>query len=105
MPIHLRHGRKDVLVEVEIGLWTRETVGDILQTAAVLHASKYSDAVLEVHSAYPVPEDIDYFFGRTSAALFQLDLIHHHPGEPRGLRPGVQERRRTALGPNLDYVP
>jgi hypothetical protein len=77
LPIYLRRGEEDVFVEVETGPWQRKTVRNVLKTAAVLRSSEYSGATLEVLSAYPVPEEVRYFCGRSPAALFQLDLFDH----------------------------
>lgn len=77
LPIHLRRDGGDVFFEVETGSWAKRIVGDVLKTAAVLRNSEYSDAALEVLSAYPVPEEVRYLCKRTPAALFQLDLVHY----------------------------
>ncbi len=106
MPIHLWRGGEDVFVEVETGPWKGKTVDDILQTAAVLRGSEYSDAAFEVLSAYPVPEDISYFFGRTPAALFQLDLIRHvHPKNPEACTRAFRNAAERRWGLNGDYDP
>ncbi|MDP8952314.1 MAG: hypothetical protein M3N18_08765, partial [Actinomycetota bacterium] len=61
---------------------------------------------LEVLSAYPVPEDIGYFFGRTPAALFQLDLIrHHNPEDPEACARVFRNAAERHRGSNLDYDP
>ena len=106
MPIHLRRGGEDIFVEVETGPWKGKTVDGILQTAAVLRGSEYSDAAFEVLSAYPVPEDISYFFGRTPAALFQLDLIRHvHPKNPEACARAFRNAAERRWGLNGDYDP
>lgn len=75
LPIHLRRGGKDVFVEIEPGPWKWKNVWDVLKTAAVLRRSEHWGAVFEVLAAYPVPEELRYFCGRSPAALFQLDLL------------------------------
>lgn len=77
LPIHVRRDGEDVFFEVETGPWAKRIVADVLKTAAVLRGSEYSDAVLEVLSAYPVPEEVSYLCRRTPDALFQLDLVHN----------------------------
>lgn len=77
LPIHVRRDGEDVFFEVETGPWAKRIVADVLKTAAVLRGSEYSDAVLEVLSAYPVPEEVRYLCKRAPGALFQLDLVHH----------------------------
>ena len=106
LPIHLRRGGEDVFVEVETGPWEKKTVRDTLKTAAVVRFSEYSGAALEVLGAYPIPEQVRYFCGRTPAALFQLDLIHR--GDPETPRDHAEAFRNVAerhWGLNLNYGP
>ena len=57
-------------------------------------------------SAYPLPEDVRYFFGRTPAALFQLDLIHHcDPRNPEACARAFRNAAERHWGLNLDYDP
>lgn len=106
MPIHLRCGGEDVFVEVETGPWKGKTVDDLLQTAAVLRDSEYSNAAFEDLFAYPVPEDISYFFGRTPAALFQLDLIRHdHQKNPETRARDFRNAAERRWDLNGDYDP
>ena len=57
-------------------------------------------------SAYPLPEDVRYFFGRTPAALFQLDLIHHRdPRNPEACPRAFRNAAERQWGLNLDYDP
>ena len=77
LPIYLKRGSEDVFVEVETGPWDEKAVDNVLRTAAVLRGSEHSDATFEVLGAYPVPEEIRYFCGRSPAALLQLDLTLH----------------------------
>jgi hypothetical protein len=72
----------------------------------VLRGSLHSDARFEVLSAYPLPEDVCYFFGRTPAALFQLDLIHHcDPRNPEACARAFTNAAEQHWGLNLDYDP
>jgi hypothetical protein len=99
MPIHLRRAGGDVFVEVETAPWEGRTVEEMLKTAAVLRGSDHSGAAFEVLSAYPVPEEVRYFLGRSPAALFQLDLVWglDLDYEPKEL-PIVEELLLGALG-------
>lgn len=106
MPIRLRRDGKEVFVEIETGPWEGNTVEDILKTAAVLRASEHSGAVFEVLSAYPVPEEIRYFFGQTPAALFQLDLVHHDdPEKAEACARAFRNAAQRHWGLDLDYDP
>src|SRR5215217_6228468 len=104
LPMHLKRDGEDTFVEVETGPWEKKTVKSVLKAAAVLRNSKYSDAVLEVLGAYPVPEEVSYFCGRTPAALFQLDLVYYEDlerAEDRAEAFRVAAERYWGL--NFDY--
>ncbi len=104
LPMHLKRDGKDTFVEVETGPWERKTVKSVLKAAAVLRNSKYSDAVLEVLGAYPVPEEVSYFCGRTPAALFQLDLVYYEDLErPEDRAEAFRVVVGRHWGLNLDY--
>ncbi len=104
LPMHLKRDGKDTFVEVETGPWERKTVKSVLKAAAVLRNSKYSDAVLEVLGAYPVPEEVSYFRGRTPAALFQLDLVYYEDLErPEDRAEAFRVVVGRHWGLNLDY--
>ncbi len=106
MPIHLRRAGEDVFVEVETGPWEGRTVEDMLKTAAVLRGSDHSGAAFEVLSAYPVPEEVRYFFGQSPAALFQLDLVHHDNLEkPEAYARAFSNAAKRHWGLDLDYEP
>ncbi len=106
MPIHLRRAGEDVFVEVETGPWEGRTVEDMLKTAAVLRGSDHSGAAFEVLSAYPVPEEVRYFFGQSPAALFQLDLVHHDdPKKAEACAEGFRDAAEWHWGLGLDYNP
>lgn len=106
MPIRLRRDGEEVFVEIETGPWEGNTVEDILKTVAVLRGSEHSSAVFEVLSAYPVPEEIRYFFGQTPAALFQLDLVHHDdPENAEACAHAFRNAARRHWGLDLDYDP
>src|ERR687885_957444 len=106
LPIYLKRGSEDVFVEVETGPWDEKAVDNVLRTAAVLRGSEHSDATFEVLGAYPVPEEIRYFCGRSPAALLQLDLIHYD--DPKDAKACAEAFRITAKrhwGLDLDYDP
>jgi len=106
MPIHLRRGGEDAFVEVETGPWERKTVRDILKTAAVLRSSEYSGATFEVLSAYPLPEEVRYFCGRSPAALLQLDLVcYADPAKAEACGKAFRNAVRRRWGLDLDYDP
>jgi hypothetical protein len=107
MPIHLRRGEDDVFVEVETGPWEGKIVKGVLKTVAVLRGSEYSGAVFEVLGAYPVPEEVRYFCGqKTTAALFQLDLVHHDdPKKAEACARGFRNAAERHWGLDLDCDP
>ncbi|QIN79105.1 hypothetical protein GBA65_11885 [Rubrobacter marinus] len=43
--------------------------------AAILRGSDHAGSTLEFLSAYPVPDELRFFEGRSAAALFLLDLV------------------------------
>lgn len=105
-PIHLRRGAEDVFVEVESSPWDERITRGALRSAAVLRGSQYSRALFEVLSAYPVPEEVRYFCGRSSAALFQLDLLHYDdPKDPQVSAEAFMITARRHWGLDLDYDP
>lgn len=82
LPIRLRRDPdEDVFVEVVTGPWDERTVEGLLRSAAVLRGSDFSEATLEVLSAYPVPEEVAFFSARSAAALLQLDLFERDDAE------------------------
>jgi hypothetical protein len=76
IPIHVSMDDQQRFVEVSTRPWTPESVEAALHTAATVRASEHADVELDILSAYPVPEEIEYFFARSPGALFQLDLLH-----------------------------
>lgn len=75
IPIHLLRGDHELLVEVTTRPWTRDSTESALRNAAVVRGSEYAGNELEILSAYPVPREVEFFFGTSPAALFQLDLL------------------------------
>ena len=102
-PIHLQWQEQDFFVEIETRRWTKSTVDKALNSAAVLRRSQYAEAGLGLLTAYTAPEQVGFFFGKTPAALFQIDLYGRRPGEPAEL---AEEFIQTALrqwDTGLDY--
>ncbi len=106
LPIYLRRGEEEVFVEVETVPWERRAVEGVLKTAAVLRSSEHSDATLEVLGAYPVPEEVRYFCGKTPAALFQLDLVPYDDlGNPGACAEAFRTVAERHWDLDLDYDP
>src|SRR5215210_7747078 len=63
LPIHLRQGDRDFFVEVETGPWDGRRSGEAVDRAAVLRNSEHAGAELEIVSAYPVPPEVEFYFG------------------------------------------
>ena len=74
LPIHLRQGDRNFFVEVATVAWAPRSTNEALERAAVLRSSEHAGAGLEMVSAYPIPTEVEFFFGRSSTALLQLDL-------------------------------
>ena len=82
VPIHLRQDDRDFFVEVATEAWDPRSTNEALERAAVLRGSEHAEAGLEMVSAYPVPAEVEFFFGRSPAALLQLDLLRITPDRP-----------------------
>ncbi len=110
LPVHLRRDEEDVFLEVETGPWTRKSIEGVLKTAAVLRNSEHSGAAFEVLGAYPVPEEVRYFCGRSPAALFQLDLLLYDDPEraetcAEAFRNAAKRHWRLDLGYDPEKLP
>ena len=107
LPIRLRREPdEDVFVEVVTVPWDRRTVEGLLRSAAVLRGSELNDATLEVLSAYPVPDEVGFFSGRSAAALFQLDLFDRDDARrPEDCAAAFVEAAARHWGLSLDYDP
>ncbi len=103
LPIHLVQGGRDFFVEVETGPWDPRTAQEAINKAAVLRDSEYAEAGLEVLSAYPVPREVEFFFGRTPAALLQLALIGANLERPEESAALFREVAGRHWGVDLDY--
>ena len=103
LPIHLFWKKQDFFVEIETRAWKSTSVEKALDTAAALRGSEYEEAGLGLLSAYPVPEEVDFFFGRAPAALMQLDLYAGRRETPEDRATLFIESARRRLDTKLDY--
>jgi hypothetical protein len=105
LPIHVVRDGMDFFVEVETGPWDPGTTGEAINKAAVLRGSEHAEAGFEVLSAYPVPREIGFFFGRSPAALLQLALTRVNPENPQEAARLFREAGSRHWGVDLDYEP
>ncbi len=103
LPIHLQQGEQDFFVEVETGPWNPGVVEGAIYKAAVVRHSEHAGAGLEVLSAYPVPEEVGFFFSLSPAALLQLALIRASLDDPEGSAALFREVASLQWGVDLDY--
>jgi hypothetical protein len=103
LPIHLLEAGRSHFIEVETEEWSPRAVEDAINKAAVLRNSEHAEAGLEILSAYPVPREVRFFFGRTPAALFQLDLIRASLADPERSAALFREVASHHWGVDLDY--
>ena len=103
LPIHLVQGSHNYFVEVETGPWDSRAVEEAINKAAVLRSSDHAEAGLEVLSAYPVPDEVGFFFGRSPAALLQLALAGVNLDDPEGSAALFREVASRHWGVDLDY--
>ena len=105
MPIHLRRDDQDFFVDVATGPWNARRSDEAIDRAAILRKSEFAEAGLEMLSAYPVPAGVEYFFGRSPAALLQLDLVRLTPDMPEVAAGLFREVAGGHWGVDLDYEP
>ncbi|MGF1471612.1 MAG: hypothetical protein ACFB50_07720 [Rubrobacteraceae bacterium] len=103
LPIHLRWRGEDFFVEIETRNWRTSTEKKALHAAAVVRASEYSEAGLGLLSAYPAPEEVNFFFRKSPAALFQLDLYSESSEEPPDLAEAFVRAARRQWDTRLDF--
>ncbi len=107
LAIHLKRGsepEEDVFVEVATGQWDQEALRKAARTAAILRGSDHADATLEFLSAYPLPDELRLFEGRSAAALLQLDLVHGDDlQDPEACAESFKEVANRHWGLNLDH--
>ena len=105
LPIQLVRDGKTFFVEVETGSWDPRTTEEAINMAAVLRGSEHAAAGLEILSAYPVPREVEFFFGRSPAALLQLALSRVDLGRPEEAAALFREAASRHWGVDLDYEP
>jgi hypothetical protein len=103
LPIHLREEGQDFFVEVETGPWDQQAVEEKINKAAALRNSEHAGAGLEILSAYPVPKEVGFFFGRSPAALLQLALLRISVEDPEGAAALFRDVASRHWGVDLDY--
>jgi hypothetical protein len=103
IPIHLSQDDEEFFVEVSTRPWSGESIEAALHMAAVVRGSEYADKGLEVLSAYPVPGEVEFFFGRSPAALFQLDLLRGSLERPEEFAEIFRETARHHWDIDLAY--
>ena len=105
LPIHLRQEDQDFFFEVATVAWDPRSTNAALERAAVLRGSEYAGAGLEMVSAYPIPTEVEFFFGRSPAALLQLDLLRVTPDRPEASAGLFREIGSKHWGVELAYEP
>lgn len=105
LPIHLYQDEQEFLIEVETGPWEPQTVEAALATAVVVRGSDHAEVRLEILSAYPVPREVSFLFGRSPAALLQLELLEGRLERPEAFAETFREAASRHWGIDLDYSP
>jgi len=105
MPIHFRQDDRDFLVEVATEPWNYRRSREAVDRAAIVRNSEHAEAGLEILSGYPVPREVEFFFGRSPAALLQLDLARLTPDMPEVAAGVFREVASNHWGVDLDYEP
>jgi hypothetical protein len=105
LPIYLRQDDRDFFVEVATGPWDDRKSGEALDKAAILRSSEHAGAGLEILSGYPVPPEVEFYFGTSPAALLQLDLARLTPERPEVCAGLFREVGSSHWGVELAYEP
>ena len=105
LPIHLLKDDETFFVEVATEPWNERSEREVAERAAVLRNSEHADAELELLSAYPVPDTLRFFCGRTPAALLQLDLLRLRADRPEEAAAVFREVASRHWGVDLDFEP
>src|SRR5829696_3996652 len=105
MPIHFRQDDRDFLVEVATEPWNYRRSREAVDRAAIVRNSEHAEAGLEILSGYPVPREVEFFFGTSPAALLQLDLARLTPDMPEVAAGVFREVASNHWGVDLDYEP
>ena len=105
VPIHFRQDEEDFLVEVATEPWNSRRSHDAVDRAAIVRNSEHAEAGLEILSAYPVPPEVEFFFGRSPAALLQLDLARLTADVPEVAAGVFREVASSHWDVDLDFEP
>src|SRR5215213_9322361 len=105
LPIHCHQDDSDFFVEVATGPWDDRKVGEALDKAAIVRSSEHAGAGLEILSGYPVPPEVEFYFGTSPAALLQLDLARLTPERPEACAGHFREVGSNHWGVDLEYDP
>ena len=105
LPIYLRQDDRDFFIEVETGPWDGRRSDEAVDRAAILRSSEHAEAGLEILSGYPVPAEVEFYFGTSPAALLQLDLARLTPDRPEVCAGLFREVGSDHWGVDLDYDP
>ncbi len=105
LPIHLLKDEEAFFVEVATGPWDERSEREVAERAAVLRNSEHADAELELMSAYPVPDRLRFFCGRSPAALLQLDLLRLRTDRSEEAAAVFREVAGRHWGMDLDFEP
>jgi hypothetical protein len=105
MPIHFRQDDQDFLVEIATEPWNGRRSREAVDRAAIVRNSDYAGAGLEILSAYPVPTEVEFFFGMSPAAMLQLDLARLTPDMPEVAAGVFREVASEHWGVDLNYEP
>jgi len=73
--------------------------------AAIVRNSEHAEAGMEILSGYPVPPEVEFFFGRSPAALLQLDLARLTPDMPEVAAGVFREVASRHWDVDLNYEP
>jgi hypothetical protein len=105
IPIHFRQDDQEFLVEIATEPWNGRRSREAVDRAAIVRNSEYAEAGLEILSAYPVPPEVGFFFGRSPAAMLQLDLARLTPEVPEVAAGVFREVASSHWGVDLNYEP
>jgi hypothetical protein len=105
LPIYLRQDDRDFFVEVATGPWDDRQFGEALDKAAIVRSSEHAGAGLEILSGYPVPPEVEFYFGTSPAALLQLDLARLTPERPEACAGLFRKVGSNHWGVDLAYDP
>jgi hypothetical protein len=105
MPIHFRQDDEDFLVEVATEPWDGRRSNEAIDRAAIVRSSEHASSGLEILSGYPVPPAVEFFFGKSPAALLQLDLARLTPDMPEVAAGVFREVGSRRWDVDLDYEP